>query len=238
MQQRVKLKAPKFPPLNNVKIWRKASECCADVGCKAACAIKRRKQSCRWNSEASEWKGRMKAKVKGKVIIWRGKKKKNQIRAWTAWICFSLSRLYKCTKHSGRFFSRMLLVQIQVLKFQAFHLLHARTQNSAQSLHSQNSQQARAKLQNYSQVRYFKGEKKKNPDSRPSTGSADCWLGCEPPWCKRGIFSVAFSRREKHQGTAQRRGAPASSRCCNLGSVPKGREVETEWNYWNVCDSH
>lgn len=166
------------------------------------------------------------------------KKKKNQIRAWTAWICFSLSRLYKCTKHSGRFFSRMLLVQIQVLKFQAFHLLHARTQNSAQSLHSQNSQQARAKLQNYSQVRYFKGEKKKNPDSRPSTGSADCWLGCEPPWCKRGIFSVAFSRREKHQGTAQRRGAPASSRCCNLGSVPKGREVETEWNYWNVCDSH
>lgn len=90
---------------------------------------------------------------------------------------FTTVQVYKTQSgRHERFFSRM----IQVLKFQAFHLLHARTQNSAQSLHSQNSQQARAKLQNYSQVRYFKGEKK-NPDSRPSTGSADCWLGCEPP---------------------------------------------------------
>lgn len=106
MQQRVKLKAPKFPPLNNVKIWRKASECCADVGCKAACAIKRRKQSCRWNSEASEWKGRMKAKVKGKVIIWEGKKKKSDqgMNGLNLFFPFTTVQVYKTQRPAWKVF--------------------------------------------------------------------------------------------------------------------------------------
>lgn len=108
---------------------------------------------------------------------------------------------------------------------------------SAQSLHSQNPLRLRLNCRITGGPDLSKARKKVWLTSFHRV----CWLLA---WLRASMLASEESSRwpsaAGRSTRALRRGEEPRLHplALILGSVPKGREVETEWNYWKVCDSH